>query len=71
MSLRQYHYVLDDAVIRISAERRPYARPKPYSIRVLTNGKWEMPCFPEITGRRLEKFAIYLGCTPDASGSLR
>lgn len=63
----KFYYYLDqdkngESLLRIQANKKPIKRSRPYVIRILDNGKFIMPCFPEITFNRLSK-AIYLGST--------
>lgn len=58
-----YYYVdKDDYPIRIRAKRKPNARRDTWVIQEFVDGKWSMPCFPEITWRLLNTFT-YVGST--------
>jgi hypothetical protein len=59
-----YHYHDKDGLIRIKARVKPTEKYAPKSgtwiVEEFIDGKWSMPCFPEITWRRLSKLS-YLG----------
>lgn len=61
-----YHHYLapDGGLIRIICHKRPSENTKPargcWGVWELREGKWELPCFPEITWSTLKTFA-YLG----------
>jgi len=65
-----YYLCEDEGIIRILAKRKPsrFTIPKSYTwvVREYVNssnsGKWVMPCYPEITWRRLLELQ-YIGKT--------
>jgi len=74
MKIKSFIYVTKNdrvnAVIRIKAKRKPSSETVGLSgtwvVYELYEGKWVMPCFPEITWRALRGFA-YLGILQEAN----
>lgn len=67
MELKTYHYLHPDGgVIAVRAYFRPSEKKKRrvWVVREFTEGKWQMPCCPEITWGTLKKLT-YLGSTHD------
>ena len=64
MDFKNYHYLDPEngGVIVIRAYSRPSEKKKRrvWVVREFTDGKWQMPCFPEITWGTLKKLQ-YLG----------
>ena len=64
--MKIFHYLDPEngGVIKIRASRQPSELTKPrngtWVVREFTEGKWQMPCFPEITWNRLKDLQ-YLG----------
>jgi hypothetical protein len=64
--MKYHHYnTLDGGVIRVRANRKPSELSAPANgtwvcYELSKEGKWEMPCIPQITWRTLSKFE-YLG----------
>jgi hypothetical protein len=65
--MRVHNYLHPDGgVIKIRSYRRPSEKSARgiWVVREFTDGKWQMPCCPEITWGTLKKL-IYLGSTKE------
>lgn len=63
--MKYWHYLADGDLLRIKAARRPSKVSIPkrgtWVVYEYREGKWEMPCFPEINWKTLSSYEFLGG----------